>query len=294
VYTFDGGSSSMTVADAVKRDVKLYIGDAWCKFMWRKLRLEIEAVVITGRIGNDTTTGRGLDKTGLDVSILQWGGAFQSEYHLLHDSLRLGLDYGIASGDQRGGLGTRPLQAADRQYDNTTPATEGQDLAINNFRFHPDFRVDLILWREVLGQITDAMYFKPWVSYHIVENVGAGLDIIYSRAIYPESTPGYDYNLGLEFDLHLFYVSDDGFRVSVDYGILVPFDGLDNLGADYRPNDPAFRDPNSKTAPVGRDENASPPATYRPGEVNWTQADRNRDYYASVAQRVRILFGITF
>ncbi|MCX7959719.1 MAG: hypothetical protein N3B13_11795, partial [Deltaproteobacteria bacterium] len=38
--------------------------------------------------------------------------------------------------------------------------------------------------------------------------------------------------LGLEFDLHLRYESDDNFIAGLDYGFLIPFSGMDNLGAD--------------------------------------------------------------
>jgi hypothetical protein len=34
------------------------------------------------------------------------------------------------------------------------------DHKITNFRFDPDYRVDMLLFREIIGTVTDALYFK--------------------------------------------------------------------------------------------------------------------------------------
>jgi hypothetical protein len=76
------------------------------------------------------------------------------------------------------------------------------------------------------------------VQYNLTEGLGARLDFVYSHAMYAASTPsgifGYggtdkdpDPNLGLEADLKLFYMSEDGFHAWLEYGLLIPFAGLD-------------------------------------------------------------------
>jgi hypothetical protein len=64
------------------------------------------------------------------------------------------------------------------------------------------------------------------------------LDIVYSRALFSESTPsasrpGFeDKNLGLEFDAKLFYVSEDGFTAWMQYGMFIPMRGLNARAVD--------------------------------------------------------------
>ncbi len=65
--------------------------------------------------------------------------------------------------------------------------------------------------------------------------------MIYSQAIYTSSTPsasqtGLGSNaLGLEFDLGLRYQTEDGLFVWLYYGILIPFDGLQNTSTFVSP-----------------------------------------------------------
>jgi HAD superfamily hydrolase (TIGR01509 family) len=37
------------------------------------------------------------------------------------------------------------------------------DTTVDNFRFSPDYHLDLVLWRRILGQVSDAVYVKPTV-----------------------------------------------------------------------------------------------------------------------------------
>ncbi len=72
------------------------------------------------------------------------------------------------------------------------PATGGcatGDAYITNFRFNPSFRPDMILFRELIGGVTDALYFKPNASYKIADGFNIFAAVIYSRAIYATSTP---------------------------------------------------------------------------------------------------------
>jgi uncharacterized protein (TIGR04551 family) len=252
------GTNPSTMYDLGRRDVVMYIGSPWFKLIWKKLHIEFEVDFIAGQIGDaitkcaDVFNASCTDPTFKNLSVFQWGGVLLADYKFLHDKLKVGLEIGVASGDNHPGWGTQPLASTvtgpdgkdhgyaenpfgPRQFGDYYDSNGNlvQDRDIMNFRFNPDYRIDQILWREVIGQFTDGIYIKPSIQYLIAEGFGVGLDIIYSRALYWQSTPGNDENLGLEFDLHVFYNSEDGFVAGVDYGVLVPFGGLDNLGADH-------------------------------------------------------------
>ncbi len=219
------------------RNAEAFIPDVWVRFMMGKLRIEAEFVAIVGKIGYDAQ-GANLDEDGnlIDVvdvrgqkiDMTQFGGVLQADYRFLDDALLVGLELGFASGDDSPAFGVRPFD--EKQFEHS----QG-DHDINNFRFHPDYHVDLILWRQIIGTVTDAVYFKPSVQYNIAQGFGAKASAIYSSAIYSESTRGKSNPLGLELDLDFFYFSDDNFHAGLSYGILIPFDGMTDLGDDGAP-----------------------------------------------------------
>lgn len=228
--------------DLIVRDAKVYVGSLWVKMIYRKLLLEAELVGIIGDVESSLqggTYGAAADRFDIE----QFGGAFRGEYKLLHDALTIHLLMAFASGDPAPGWGVRPLSNASP----TAGAWDGaqqQDGKLQNFRFDPDFQVDLIFWRQLVGTITDAWVIRPGVQYNLTEGLGARLDLVYSRALWAASTPSGSFsygpqqdpetrdfnpdpNLGLEADLKLFYMSEDGFHAWFQYGIFFPFAGLD-------------------------------------------------------------------
>jgi uncharacterized protein (TIGR04551 family) len=373
----------------IRRDLKLWVGDIWLKILYRKFRLELEAIMISGAFNDPTsvntavgqpeyraklsdqcvrpgTTQRVLCVADLNplefsrnrVSIFQWSYVIQMEHKFLSDRLTVAFEHGMASGDNHSGLGLRPLYDNDRQYNNrsfTNSRTEAQlrprvaelenskqaqeaqlrqiestagrnsdayrsalsdyqttrdeygrasdrlaqvtsekyDTSINNFRMNQAYRIDLILWREIIGQITDAIYFKPSVQYNVTTSFALRLDAIYSRAMFKESTPGYNSNLGLEFDVSAMYASDDGFNVMLQYGILLPFAGLDNLGTLYRPDFTTQLTENNtwvKYNPNGFASDGSDSV-----RAQATTGSRDRQLLeAAIAQRIRLVLGVVF
>ncbi len=229
----DGARQS--IDDFAVRNVQAYIPDMWVRFMMGKLRIEAEVIMIIGKVGYDAQ-GSSINADGELVSqlagesidLLQWGGVVQADYKLLNDQLTLGAEFGIASGDDSPGFGVRPFE--EKQFEHSLG-----DHNINNFRFHPDYHVDMILWRQIIGTVTDAFYLKPSVRYDIAEGFGAKLSAIYSQSLNASSTRGKSTPLGLEFDADFFYFSDDNFHAGLSYGILVPFDGMMDLGDDELP-----------------------------------------------------------
>jgi uncharacterized protein (TIGR04551 family) len=232
---YDG--RDQVVTNYAVRNMEAYIPDVWVRFMMGKLRIEAEFVAIIGKVGYDAQSGS-LDGDGnlIDIDeikgqsldMMQWGGTIQADYSFMDDELLVGLEFGVASGDDSPGFGVRP-------YDENHFENRQGDHDINNFRFHPDYHVDLILWRQIIGTVTDAMYIKPSIQYEIAEGFGAKASIIYSSAMESSSTRGKSSPLGLEFDFDFFYFSDDNFHAGLSYGLLIPFDGMGDLGDDELP-----------------------------------------------------------
>jgi uncharacterized protein (TIGR04551 family) len=226
-----------SIEDYAIREAEAYIPDVWVRFMWQKLRVELELVMIAGKIGYDALD-HNLDEdgnlvaslAGEQVDIFQLGGVLQADYSMLNDSLILGLELGFASGDNSPYFGVRPFD--EKQYDHSRG-----DHDVENFRFNLDYHVDLILWRQIIGTVTDAMYVKPTLQYNIAEGLGTKVSAIYSSAVYKNSTRGKAHPLGLEFDIDFFYFSSDKFHAGLSYGILIPFSGMTDLGDDMLPGD---------------------------------------------------------
>jgi uncharacterized protein (TIGR04551 family) len=189
--------------------------------------VELEAALIAGSIQNIGVD----DFTEENYDLLQFGAALEAEYRLLDDKLGLYLNAGIASGDQdvEGLTVTAGL-----------PFQEAGDRTISTFRFHPAYRVDLILWRNIMQQVAGAYYLKPGISYDFIRNafgqqLGLRADVIWSRATSPVQTWGNAADLGVELNASLYYRSEDGpevldgFYGMVQYGVLFPLQGLGYL-----------------------------------------------------------------
>ncbi|RMG13674.1 MAG: TIGR04551 family protein [Deltaproteobacteria bacterium] len=223
-------------SDFVERGAVAYIPDLWVRVNAGKLRVEAEAVAILGRIENADLLSDPDPGSDNSISIQQFGAVVQSEYKAVQDKLRVGLELGFASGDAAPGMGIVATPGGASQYPeagsidgkqfNIDPAVGQIDRDINNFKFDPDYHVDLILWREIFGQVTDALYLKPTVSYDLTHAFGFDVQAIYSRTIFAESAPGLANDLGVELDGTVRYRSSDGFVAKLQYGILFPLPGL--------------------------------------------------------------------
>ena len=225
----------------VRRKAKAFIPDLWLRFRMGGLRLEAEAVFLGGRIQNIENDS--FVQSGFDIR--QFGVAFEGEYRLLDDKLSIRLYTGYASGDADvDGLSARQGLLAQQTDDRT----------VSHMQFHPNYRIDLILWRNILGQVAGAWYLRPGISYDIIRNpfgqlFGAGVDVVYSRAAQEVQAYGSDPNLGLELDFSLYYRSEDGpelldgFYAMFQYGVLFPLAGLGYTTYMGVPENPRESDP---------------------------------------------------
>ncbi|MFO0613972.1 MAG: TIGR04551 family protein [Polyangiaceae bacterium] len=241
------GASSRNYTDGyLRRGAEAFIPDFWFQFLWKKLRIEAEAAFIAGSIENpQIQAGSGTNYKNANVpdgsddgwGLLSFGLAVQAELRAVEDKLHRQLDFGYATGDQDV-EGLAPTESGlDPQLTH--------DRTFSTFRFHPDFRVDYILWRSIFNRVQGAYYFKPTVEYDFTrsengQRIGGGGSVIWSRASQPIQAPGNDPDLGVELDFQLYYQAKDGtlnddlskiggFYTAIQYGVMFPLGGLGYL-----------------------------------------------------------------
>ena len=235
------GNHASSSATIMARGFSAMAFDAWIRAVGPGWHAELELAALTARYEQPSLVPGVLFREPLES--LQLGGAFKGRIGG-DEGLYGGLDLGFASGDPSPGMGyhqpltTGPAAVGDMHG---AQADLPRDRRIDNLRMHADFRVDRILFRELVGGVTDAMYARPVIGWRTA-GFGAGslvseLAIVASRAVQAASTPGGAANLGIELDPTLTYTSRDGFRLQLQYALLLPGDGLSNpaLGLSARP-----------------------------------------------------------
>jgi uncharacterized protein (TIGR04551 family) len=170
------------------------------------------------------------------VRSTQFGAALETDFGKAEGTFTFGFDAGYASGDPSPGFGVvqRPGAPAPKAGDLDGPqAYPPRDRRADNFRFHPDYRIDRILFREIIGAVTDAAYLKPHARWLMLKSpafdVALSASAVASMAMYASSTPGGKRPLGVELDPSLTYRHRDGFSLALDYAVLFPLAGLDGL-----------------------------------------------------------------
>ena len=209
----DLGSNLTTNVNAL-----LFIPSVWFKLGWKALTLEFEGDMLAGKMGNAGPLRLGTTSNDEGLTILQAGWVLASQLKLYGDSLFIGFETGGATGDQAE-LGYDPAKSSGGNglyypYLNYrwkfVPQPAG-DRNLNDFHFSPEYHVDEILYRRILGTVSNAIYFKPSIAYWLEldsrreNDVGISGSIIYSIAPVPVSTPGNSMNYGIEMDLGLQY-----------------------------------------------------------------------------------------
>jgi uncharacterized protein (TIGR04551 family) len=222
--SISGNTEQSLQAGIHPRHAKEFIPDIWLRLNWKKLHVEAEGVMQVGSIGNLSDIYGAAYKGS--TSILTGGFVVKADYKLLHDALKIFFEAGYASGDDS----EDPNAITNYQHATLAPVNN----QIGRFAFDPDYHVDLILFRRILGTVSNATYFKPGVSYDIIDNFGARADIMYALANHPVGYPGNSYNLGLEIDGQLMYKNEEeGFYAGLVYGVLFPFAALSIPGDIY-------------------------------------------------------------
>jgi uncharacterized protein (TIGR04551 family) len=227
---------------------------------YKALTLEFESTALAGHMDNAGPLRlQESNSASNKLKILQLGWVLSADLRLYKDALFIGLETGGATGDQAETAcqtisvsSSRDTPGISCNASNVNPAPYLNyrykfvpqplgDSALHNFYFSPEYHVDEIFFRRIMGTVSNAMYFKPSVSYwlDVAEKRQLGLSgaLIYSMAAVPVSTPGNSLNYGLEMDLSLGYRNlGENFYAGVVWGVFWPFAALD------RPIDiPAFK-----------------------------------------------------
>jgi len=208
-----------------QRHSTVYIPDLWGRLTIDKLIFEAEAVGVFGSLDNL------YDAAKPQWNIRQLGGVFKLDYLMVNDDLDLGLELGFASGDQ---WENSPASGVINVHDaNMLPSADSimpnQTVSLTAFRFNFDYRIDLILFKELIGTITNATYAKPSVRYNISDRLAFKAQAVLSGANVPVSTPGNAVMYGIELDGDVGYSNvKEGFFAGLSYGVLFPLSALDH------------------------------------------------------------------
>lgn len=237
----------------IYRGLNMYAPDLWAQLLYHPdpdtyVRVELEGVGIFGDIDNatrapvrddqnddvncfeegdrdnnpDVCSSNGeADDTSQGIS--QIGAALESELYF-GGPVRFGLNSGYASGGSAANWGYQATNGRQHEF----------------FRFDPNYHVDLILFREVLGTVTNAYYANPYAQARFFESpdqrMEVQLDAIASRASNIDGTPAGSEGsgwLGFELDAAVRYLQIDQFQAGLEGGVLFPFGALDaKLGRD--------------------------------------------------------------
>lgn len=242
----NGNGSGLEDAELIYRGLNMYVPDLWFRMKYNpdtetKIRVELEGTGVFGDMDNTTNqqlttdevncfeeSGRSdnpeqcsqIDQGGgetrsTEKAFAQLGAAMESEFYF-GGPVRFGLNAGYASGGD------------DANYGYQAENTGG---SLDFYRFDPNYHVDLILFREVIGTVTNAYYANPFVQARFFETPDRRLelqfDTIVSRAANQQGTPAGDSNwLGVELDGAVRYLQTDTFQVGLEGGILFPLGGL--------------------------------------------------------------------
>jgi uncharacterized protein (TIGR04551 family) len=206
--------------------------DGWLRLTLPRGRVELEAAVLTASVDQASLVPGVLFEAPVEST--QLGAALESEVAVA-GAWSIGFDTGYASGDAAPGFGAFPPPNAPAGEPGELDGPQANppfDNTVDNFRFHPDYRVDRVLFREIIGTVTDAYYLRPHVTVALVDVGRARLTVsvaaIASWAVEPASTPSGSRGLGLEIDPTVRYETTDGFIAVLEHGVLFPLSGLDN------------------------------------------------------------------
>ncbi len=232
--TSDSGDPGDLADQLMSRKVFVMMPDLWLRLNWKALSLEFEGVYKYGWIRHtEDITGASATGDDKDLTFQQFGWVLRGSYRLLQNKLVLGMELGMASGDDR-------LEGEDGQIHASSVGqfpVSGANKTNSLFHFDPNYRVDLIFFRELMGTVHNAGYIKPSVTYHVLDNLTARLDMIYSYALEPVATPGNSPHYGVELDVDLEYRwPEAGFFAGIAYGVFFPLDALNRPTGLYSAN----------------------------------------------------------
>lgn len=209
------------------RDLKMYSPDVWGKLGLGQLTLEAEAFAHLGSMTRAAYQADGSLGT-VNMDIREYGGSGRLTYRAFEGKLRIGVETGAASGESSDNTPPGNINLA---YANLLG--DDVDNRLTRMIFNREYKIDMILFRHLIGAVTNAGYVKPFLQYDLTKSIGFKIANITSFALKPVATPGNQTMYGTEFNADIGYTAG-GFHGGVAYGVLFPF------GALSHPADTAF------------------------------------------------------
>jgi uncharacterized protein (TIGR04551 family) len=229
VSGFQQGGDFDSALRYVPRGLTTYTPNPWVRMAYKRVELEAEFVAQLGsvdRLNEYTVNNQGIGAQ----DIRKYGGVGRFTYKGLEGKLKLGLEGGFASGDQWDNTPQGNIHISNA---NLLGVPGAEDSKLSQFIFNREYKVDMILFRHLMGAVTNAGYVKPFLSYELTSSIGFKVSNITSFAMKPVATPGNERMYGTEFNGDLGYTSG-GFYAGIAYGVLFPFAALshpaDELG----------------------------------------------------------------
>jgi len=191
----------ITDADDAKllyRGAKAFIGDLWGRYEkrmspLRRVVIEGEAAAIVGSL-DDAAALLGDPVKPRDIRM--FGGALKAA--LQDEGMGYSLDLGFASGDDTRCFGViGPASCALDTFDK-----KANEL-LTAFRFNRAFSVDHLLFRDLVGTVTNAIYARPALSinaypWYGTDLLGLDLAVLHALAVNDKGTPGNGGTIGTE------------------------------------------------------------------------------------------------
>jgi uncharacterized protein (TIGR04551 family) len=225
----------------IERDARMWMPNVWGRLGYGNLELEAEAMTVLGRIGSVADIDLNGETVTDSVDVRQFGGVGRFTYHLMNGDLALRTEVGYASGDR---YQNDPPGRINVRYQRPL-AISLDDTVIRDFMFNENYNIDLILFRELIGTVTNATYVKPSIWWQLFDQVDVEGRAIASFANRRAATPGNSNFWGVELNALANYRSD-GFIAGLAYGILFPGGALDF------PNDPDTFGENAGSANIAQ------------------------------------------
>ena len=157
------------------------------------LRLQLEGVFRYG------TVQRADERLGTDTAKSLVGGGFASRGEWRRGRSAWQFDLGMASGDRMGGFGVNDQD----NWRYAAAADAAPRSLVTGYSFHRGFLVDNLLFRDIIGAVANAWYFKPSLKRYLFEtapdqglSVQAGVMTAFAAS--DNATPGKASFLGVE------------------------------------------------------------------------------------------------
>jgi uncharacterized protein (TIGR04551 family) len=224
----------------VHRKALIATPDFWMRVNWRTLRVELEMAGNFGtfrlrdleadidELGGYEYFDR-LTRDQLENKVLaNFGYALEFKYGFFNDRFHIGFDQGMATGDTAAQLEANPL----------SPLNVEDNRFLTNFRFNPAYNIDLLLFREILGTVSNAAYFKPWAAFYFFDHFSARADVEYAVAARRQATLGNRWSYGIELDGALrYHDAREPIFFQVQYGVMFPLPAFNRILAEGRRED---------------------------------------------------------